>query len=288
MTLGAIILAGGAARRLGGVAKPLVRIGGVSLLERAVAAAEAVGSAPIVVAGPPVPQLEHVRFVREDPAGGGPTAAIAAALPLVDTDQVLVLAADMPYVQRVVPLLVAAVAGDGVHTLDESGRAQWLCGIYRSTALRDAAATLPTTSGAPVRALLAGLHLTGIAVPPGLTADVDTWADVAAARRDVTASRMEPAMNTPSSRTLPPEALDEWAAALRVELGLSAEQLPIAAILDLARDVAVGVARPAAPFSAFAAGLAAGSAGGDPAAIAAALARVTALAEQWANDEARS
>ena len=54
-----------------------------------------------------------------------------------------------------------------------------------------------------------------------------------------------------SERTLPPEALDEWAAALRERFNLGAEDLPISLILDLARDVAVGVARPAAPFSAF-------------------------------------
>ena len=53
-------------------------------------------------------------------------------------------------------------------------------------------------------------------------------------------------------RTLPPEALDEWALALRERFGLAADDVPVALILDLARDVANGVARPAAPFSAFA------------------------------------
>lgn len=84
-----------------------------------------------------------------------------------------------------------------------------------------------------------------------------------------------------ASRTLPPEALDEWAAALRERFGLDAEALPIGLILDLARDVANDVARPAAPFSAFAAGLVAGRAGGSPADIADAVAAVTALARDW-------
>lgn len=84
-----------------------------------------------------------------------------------------------------------------------------------------------------------------------------------------------------ASRTLPPEALDEWAAALRKRFGLDAEALPIALILDLARDVANGVARPAAPFSAFAAGLVAGRAGGSPDDIADAVTAVTALALEW-------
>ncbi|HOY81384.1 MAG: molybdopterin-guanine dinucleotide biosynthesis protein MobA [Microbacteriaceae bacterium] len=83
-----------------------------------------------------------------------------------------------------------------------------------------------------------------------------------------------------SDRTLPPEALDDWAAALREVLDL-VDELPIALILDLARDVATGVARPAAPVSAFAVGLAAGRAGGSIHDIEAALNAVTVRAESW-------
>ncbi|WP_298744817.1 DUF6457 domain-containing protein [uncultured Microbacterium sp.] len=84
-----------------------------------------------------------------------------------------------------------------------------------------------------------------------------------------------------SGRTLPPEALDEWAAALRERFGLAADDLPIRLVLDLARDVANGVARPAAPFSAFAAGLVAGRAGGSPEDVRAAIAAVVELAGSW-------
>lgn len=84
-----------------------------------------------------------------------------------------------------------------------------------------------------------------------------------------------------SSRTLPPEALDEWALALREKFGLAAEDIPIALVLDLARDVAVGVARPAAPFSAFVAGLVAGRAGGSPEQVREAVAAVVELAGTW-------
>ncbi len=83
------------------------------------------------------------------------------------------------------------------------------------------------------------------------------------------------------SRTLPPEALDAWAAALRDRFDLDPDDLPIALILDLARDVANGVARPAAPFSAFVAGLVAGRSGGTPADTAQAVAAITALAKDW-------
>ena len=86
---------------------------------------------------------------------------------------------------------------------------------------------------------------------------------------------------TEASRTLPPEALDAWAGALREHFELGADDVPIALILDLARDVANGVARPAAPLSAFVAGLVAGRAGGSAADIQAAVAEITALAADW-------
>lgn len=83
------------------------------------------------------------------------------------------------------------------------------------------------------------------------------------------------------SRTLPPEALDDWAAALRERFGLADADVPIGAVLDLARDVANGVARPAAPLGAFVAGLVAGRAGTDPAEVRAALDAVAGMANTW-------
>lgn len=83
------------------------------------------------------------------------------------------------------------------------------------------------------------------------------------------------------SRTLPPEALDAWAAALRERFGLAEADVPVAAVLDLTREVANDVARPAAPLGAFVAGLVAGRAGTDPAEVLAALREVAAVAERW-------
>lgn len=59
------------------------------------------------------------------------------------------------------------------------------------------------------------------------------------------------------NRTLPPEALEGWLAALATELGIDPADVPIGAVLDIARDVAYGVARPAAPLSTFLVGFAA-------------------------------
>ncbi|UUT34926.1 NTP transferase domain-containing protein [Microbacterium elymi] len=51
-SVGAILLAGGRASRMGGIDKPRLQIDGVSLLDRAIAAVRSVSAAPIVVAGP--------------------------------------------------------------------------------------------------------------------------------------------------------------------------------------------------------------------------------------------
>jgi len=87
------------------------------------------------------------------------------------------------------------------------------------------------------------------------------------------------------SRTLPPEALNDWSAALAERFGLDESDIPIALILDLARDVANGVARPAAPLSAFVAGLVAGRAGGTPADAADAVAAIVSMARSYESAE---
>ncbi|MEN2738188.1 DUF6457 domain-containing protein [Microbacterium sp. X-17] len=84
-----------------------------------------------------------------------------------------------------------------------------------------------------------------------------------------------------SAAHLPPEALDEWAGALRERFGLGPDDIPVAGVLDLAGAVANGVTRPAAPLSAFVAGLVAGRAGGTPAQAREAMAAITALAADW-------
>jgi hypothetical protein len=84
-----------------------------------------------------------------------------------------------------------------------------------------------------------------------------------------------------TSPPLPPEALTEWLAALTDALGLDAAEVPAGLLLEVARDVAHNVARPAAPLSTFLVGLAAARSGGSAADVAAASATATALALAW-------
>ena len=66
----AVVLAGGAARRLGGADKPGVRVGGRALLDRVLPPAPT--PAPTVVVAEPRPTARPVRWAREDPPGRRP------------------------------------------------------------------------------------------------------------------------------------------------------------------------------------------------------------------------
>jgi molybdopterin-guanine dinucleotide biosynthesis protein A len=173
----ALVLAGGRASRLGGVDKPALELGGASLLARVVAAARAGGAQAVVVAGPERPGLP-VAWAREDPPFGGPAAGLAAALPLLDADWVLLLAADLRRPADVVAALGSAPRGaDGCLLADADGGPQWLCGLYRTEALHAAVTALGDPSGASLRRLLTGLRLLRHPVASELVADVDTPAD---------------------------------------------------------------------------------------------------------------
>ncbi|MDW3850921.1 NTP transferase domain-containing protein [Micromonospora sp. BRA006-A] len=100
----AILLAGGAARRMGGVDKPARAVGGRPMLHRVLDAVADADQRIVVGSSGPLPR--GVRTAREEPPGGGPVAATAAGLALLEpgTTTVAVLAADLPL------LTTAAVA----------------------------------------------------------------------------------------------------------------------------------------------------------------------------------
>nr|WP_246158636.1 NTP transferase domain-containing protein [Catellatospora sichuanensis] len=154
----AMVLAGGAARRMGGVAKPLLPVGGVPMLRRVLAAVA--DARALVVVGPPELAAElpaGAVLTREEPPGGGPVAAVAAGatgLPeLGGVDRVLVVAADLPFLTRDAVAALLAVDADVVMFTDADGRRQHLCAAWRLGALRAALPAQP--HGAPMRALLA-------------------------------------------------------------------------------------------------------------------------------------
>lgn len=282
VSVDAILLAGGRASRVDGATKPLFEVNGTTLLHAAIAAVRSHGAQRIVVAAPVLADDLDVEWVREDPPFGGPVAGIVAALGRVRADEVYVLACDLPTARAAVDLLPDEVTPDADGACLDDGRRQWLIGRYRTGALREAASALPDDGrDASMRALLGGLRVTAITADESLTRDVDTWDDLTQARSSTRPTARGGVMT--ESRTLPPEALNDWSAALAERFDLAEGEIPISLILDLARDVANGVARPAAPLSAFVAGLVAGRAGGSPADTDAAVAAVVEMARGWEN-----
>lgn len=94
----AAILAGGRARRLGGVDKSAIRIDGQSLLERQLAVLRAL-TADIFVVGhaPGAAPLPVPRRVNDRHPGTGALGGLYTALVEAPTERVLVIACDMPF-----------------------------------------------------------------------------------------------------------------------------------------------------------------------------------------------
>jgi molybdopterin-guanine dinucleotide biosynthesis protein A len=182
-TWDAIVLAGGRGRRLGGIDKPALLVGGRSLLDTALAACS--GARVTVVVGPRRATVQDVRWTLESPPGSGPLAALAAGVVELGTadasGMVVVLAADLPSVDaRVVGrLLVAAQSGvDGAVVVDGTGRVQPLLAAYRRPALDRALQDVHDPRNRPVRSMLDRLRLVDV-VDAGAAADIDTPDDLA-------------------------------------------------------------------------------------------------------------
>ncbi|MFJ3305986.1 NTP transferase domain-containing protein [Streptomyces sp. NPDC086549] len=277
----AVVLAGGAARRLGGVDKPAVRVGGRPLLDRVLAACA--GARATVVVADPRPTARPVRWAREEPPGGGPVAALDAGLRRTKaehgpehgpeyTEFTVVFSADLPFLEEatVLRLLTAlrTTGAEGALLTDADGRDQPLVAAYRTDALRRELAALAHghggLAGLPLRRLTGALDLTRVP-DPFASFDCDTWDDIATARARIREHG---------------HVLDEWISAVKDELGIDLD-VDTGVLLDLARDAAHGVARPAAPLTTFLVGYAAAQGKGGPEAVAEAARKAVALALRW-------
>lgn len=292
----AVVLAGGGARRLGGVDKPGLRVGGRALIDRVLAACEQARTTVVVAA--PREVAREVVWAREEPAGAGPLAALAAGVRAAGgagaagsaeaagsaaaadgaegAPVVVVVSADLPFLDgaAVRGLLVRLAEGgaDAVLARDAEGRDQPLVGAYLRAplvrALEEIRAEKGELTGLPLRRLTSRLTLDHLAEEDGapVSFDCDTWGDLAAARARIREHG---------------HVLNEWILAAKEELGIDLD-VDIRVLLDLARDAAHGVERPAAPLTTFLVGYAAGRAGGGPEAVAEAARKAAALAERWA------
>ena len=153
--LGGIVLAGGQSRRMG-TPKALLRLtpDGPTLIERALAALDAVAAEAIIVTNTP-DAFAHLgrRMVGDAMPGGGPLAGIHAGLSASAHAHCLVVACDMPFLN---PALLAAMAArprayDVLIPRLADGGTEALHAIYGRACLGPIAAQLATGDGKIVR-----------------------------------------------------------------------------------------------------------------------------------------
>ncbi len=270
------MLTGGSAVRFQGADKASIEVAGVTLLEHVLGALAEVPD--VVVVGDQVVTSRPVGFVREDPPGGGPAAGLLAGLAGFPRPPrlVVVLAVDMPLVTTAtVRRLMLSAEEDGALLVDEDGRRQYLCAIYRGEALLEAAPPLEEQHGLSMREA-------GLGPPAGRGAGAapgrrTTWTPGRTSSRCGSNSAAEPAVpwerdlgyvlrrHARRSR-LGTVNLHDWIDELCDVLDIEVE-VDEALILDLARDAAHNVERPAAPISTFLLGYAAAGFDGDPAEV---------------------
>ena len=251
-----VLLAGGPSRRLGGADKALLMVGGVSLLERAVTSLVDSGASSVVIVGPLRQSSSFpagVLLAQESPAGAGPAAATLAgarALEVSDDQLLLVAAADLPLMDRVLPDLIDAATiavanGRDGAMVTAAGRDHYLLQCVRRDALLRAAGSDDLTNGS-MRDLVSRLDLERIEVDHEAVIDADTWQAVSQLRRQ---------LNPEASM----ERTSDWVKQVSATAGLESPPLDVDAVLALARDAAHGVERPAAPITTFLLGFAAGA-----------------------------
>ncbi len=253
------MLTGGGSTRLG-QDKATAVVAGRRMIDRLLDAIPA--DVPVIVVGPDPQVGRPLQVITEQPPGGGPAAGIAAGLTLVSTPAVAVIAADMPFAVQVVVQLLAELADAEAVVPVADGHPQGLCAVYSTAALR----RVSVAAGTSMRQVLAQLDVRHIPVAAHDLVDIDTPDELAAVQRRLTIMEAD----------RKGRAMQEWVAAVKEELGIDAH-VDVDLILDVAKDAAHGVQRPAAPVTTYLLGLAVAG-GADPTEAAA---RIAALAQGW-------
>jgi molybdenum cofactor guanylyltransferase len=138
MSLSAVILAGGQSQRMGRD-KALLTINDTTLLYRICTVAQACTDR-VYVLSPPRDYLlpSGCEWLLEDPPHQGPLCAFAQSLELVESEWILLLACDLPYIdilvlQRWIAELEQVPSNSIGYLAPHSKGWECLCGFYRST-----------------------------------------------------------------------------------------------------------------------------------------------------------
>jgi molybdopterin-guanine dinucleotide biosynthesis protein A len=294
--LTAVILSGGASRRMGRDKASLV-LDGVTLLERTASAARAAGATRIVVAGPPfsgraperpgdgsAPEgaaspsaLAGAWFVREDPPLSGPVAALEAALAAVETRWMLLVPCDLVRPAEACRTLVhaARIQGPGMPPASDPMTQKVPDSRTPGAPGGDGVVAVDATGHRQHLTTLVDVAALRAAARPGVTrvrerlAPLDLaevpepaespglWDDMDTPEDVARARAGQGAAVTDNQQNEVP-GLREWMSAVVTELGLPQDVIVPMPLLDTARDVAQQVLRPGAPTSTYLIGVALG------------------------------
>ncbi len=262
-SIDSIIVAGGGARRLGGIDKMLLPLGAgsTSLLAGVVSACPG----RVIVVGPhrEVPGVDA--WVADNDHDAGPAAALWTGLAHVESEYVFVSAGD----QRVSPesvqrVCASAVGHDGAWALRPDGSGQPLFACVNSHVLRGLLEPTRGVNQSPLR-LLATIEMVGVTVADGDVFDIDTWQDVAQA---VKGSAMD-------------QVTQMWLKRVADVLNVDQHEIPVEELLNLTREVAHGVERKSAPLTTYLLGYAAGKGSLTTDEVSSLIAHLNAAVNEW-------
>ena len=175
-----VVLTGGTSRRFGSDKSSAI-LNGRSLLNHVL---DPIGAhlSTFIVGEAPFDINRSVTVVREEPALGGPVSAIAAALPLVTSARVFLIATDMPFVSLLLPVLESSWKSnfDAVVPLLDN-QSQPLCALFDRVKLSIAISKLGATTNTSMRELMSHLNPYLLPLSPELShclMDIDYPADL--------------------------------------------------------------------------------------------------------------
>lgn len=151
----AVIVAGGAGRRMGGAVKALIEIDGATIVERQLAVLRPRCTGVVIAVGPGADAAwapAGATVVRDAVPDGGPLAGIAAGLAAATTPWVLAVAGDMPWLAGGVLDLIVRELGAALAVVPRvGGYPEPLCAAYHARARASIDAAIARGERSPSR-----------------------------------------------------------------------------------------------------------------------------------------
>lgn len=186
-----LILAGGQGRRLGGIDKAQIQIGGQTLLARATITLGGIANPVAISGGPNANQqtLGGLPVLQDVSPGAGPLAGIAAGLAWaanMGASWLATMPVDTPFLDAAPYKLLLAARADRPILIAETSRSQWLVALFRT----DLATAAAEASAGPDKSIAHFAKTVGLQkiLMPDLAPmfdNINTPEDLAAARARV-------------------------------------------------------------------------------------------------------